>query len=103
MKCGKKRLIVGWVGVLTLTTLGLGCMTHRLIVKPDFVIQTRPEKLPKMSDGSPKICPECNSVNGQVMYKFTEQDFLADKKKHIEKDYYIDYLLMLRQERTQSK
>lgn len=102
-KIGKVRLMLALGVILILTILGLGCMNHRLIVKPDFMIQTRPQKLPKMLDGSPKICLECNSINGQVMYKFTEQDFLSDKKKHIEKDDYIDYLLNLLQIKTGGK
>lgn len=79
--------------MLTLLILGLGCSSTKKIVAPEFIILPRPEKRPEMLDASPKPCPECEPVNGQNMWKFTERDFLLDKKKHIEKDKYIDYLL----------
>ena len=88
-------LAIGLVIGLIPSILGLGCGMHRLIVSPEFIVQKRPEKVPAMIDGSPKPCPECESVEGQRMWKMTERDFLQDKKKHIEKDDYIDYLLFL--------
>lgn len=73
--------------------LGLGCNHKRPIVSNQLVLLPRPTSRPAVVDKSPKPCPECTSVNGQKMWKFTERDFLLDKEKHLEKDDYIDYLL----------
>lgn len=83
--------------ILILTTLGAACSAHRRIHDSHFILATRPTTRPATIDGSPKPCPECSPVNGQKMFKFTERDFIADKKKHIEKDDFITYLLDLLQ------
>jgi len=65
---------------------------HKKIQTSTYILEPRPEKMPKLQDGSPEPCPECEAIDGQPMLKFTVRDFVADKKKHIEKDDYIDYL-----------
>lgn len=77
-------------------TLGTGCVNSQKRIQDSiYVLAERPQKVPLMIDGSPKPCPECASIDGQKMWKFTERDFKSDKEKHIEKDDYIDYLLSL--------
>lgn len=37
--------------------------------------------MPELIDGSPFECPECVQVNGQKMWKMTQRDFVAIKRK----------------------
>lgn len=74
---------------------GLACAAKRPIVNPDYVLATRPFRMPELYDDSPYFCAECYKINNQKMWKITERDFLRIKEKLIEMDDYIEYLLEL--------
>jgi len=79
--------------ILMMMTLGMNCagIEH----KADFsvVLEKKPELMPALVDGSPERCPECDSLNGQKMWKMTHRDFKIIKKKLAEQDDFILYLI----------
>ena len=75
-------------------TLGQACSQGiGSIAPPKYIIDPAPDARPKMMDGSPLFCPECQPVSGERMWKFTERDFVAVKKKIKEQKLYIEYLM----------
>lgn len=81
--------------LLILMILGVGCASHRAIIRPRYVMESRPVPRPTLIDHSPKPCPECLPINKQKMWKLTERDFVKIKVKLTELDDYIQYLLDL--------
>lgn len=74
-------------------TLGLACDKARPVATSNFILLPAPEVMPIILDGSPLACPECVTVNGQVMFKITERDFVAFKRKLKEFDKHVRFYL----------
>lgn len=86
------------LGIISiLLILGVGCSKAGRTTPPGYILRDRPNNRPTIVDNSPILCPEtiCKRINGQRVFLFTERDLLQNKKNHIEKNDYIDYMIDL--------
>lgn len=68
--------------LLILPILGLACAENRRpVATSNFILLPAPDPMPALIDASPYECPECVAINGQKMWKITERDFVAIKRK----------------------
>lgn len=79
--------------ILLMVTLGQNCANSKKSANFGVILEKKPDVMPAVVDGSPKPCPECESVNDQKMWKMTHRDFKIIKIKLAEQEDFIIYLI----------